>query len=156
MKNVFELRKLTKAFYDDYPESTFPEIERKQNRPYAVLLIKISDRTFAIPFRSNIRHRYCYKFKTSDRSTDSSTGLDYSKAVVITKAKYLGNRININNKEYIELQKKCFFIRSKFEKYVKGYLKILSGKTNPFLERKYRFSTLKYFKTFLRKNASLL
>ena len=91
-------------------------METKENRPYVVLLVNINDIKFAIPLRTNIRHRKCNKFKTSDRETDSITGIDYSKAVVISKDFYLGKVTDINDKEYLELQQKAFFIIKKFKK----------------------------------------
>lgn len=48
-----------------------------EDRPFLVLLIKIKDLTFAIPFRSNVRHNYCYKFKNSTRDIETSTALDF-------------------------------------------------------------------------------
>lgn len=80
--------------------------------------MNINNIKFAIPLRTNIRHSYCYKFNTSDRETDSITGIDYSKAVVISKDSYLGEVTDINDKEYLELQQKTFFIINKFKKYV--------------------------------------
>ena len=84
--------------------------------------MEINTIRFAIPLRTNIRHSYCYKFKTSDRKTDSVTGVDYSKAVVISKDSYLGEAADINDKEYLELQQKTYFIISKFKKYVNDYI----------------------------------
>ena len=106
MAKLVELRKLSKEFYKAHPHSEYPEMETKENRPYVVLLVNINDIKFAIPLRTNIRHSYCYKFKTSDRETDSITGIDYSKAVVISKDSYLGEVTDINDKEYLELQQK--------------------------------------------------
>ena len=71
--------------------------------------MEINNIKFAIPLRTNIRHSYCYKFKTSDRETESSTGIDFSKAVVISKDNYLGEETDINDKEYLELQEKSVF-----------------------------------------------
>ena len=146
MKQVFELRRLTKDFYDDYPKDSFPEIERKKGRPYALLLVQIKGLKFAIPFRTNIRHTYCYKFKTTDRNTKSSTGIDFSKTIVVTKESYLGEQTDINNKEYLELQKRCFFIKRKFENYIHNFIKVITGKANQYVIRRYKYSTLNYFK----------
>ena len=146
MKQVFELRKLTKDFYNDYPKTYFPEIERKNGRPYAVLLLQIEGLKFAIPFRTNIRHNYCYKFKSTDRKTTSSTGIDFSKAIVVLKENYLGEQTDINNKEYLELQKRCFFIKRKFEKYVLNFIKVIKREANEYVIKRYKYSTLYYFK----------
>lgn len=120
MEKLVELRKLSKEFYKAYPHNEFTEMEAKLGRPYVVLLVKINNAKFAILLRINIRHSYCYKFKTSDCETDSITEIDYSKAVVISKDSYLGEVTDINDKEYLELQQKTFFIiyvciKEKFE-----------------------------------------
>ena len=152
MKQILELRKLTKKFYKDYPKRKFPEIEHKSSRPYVVLLVKVDDVQFAIPLRSNIRHSYCYKFKTSDRETNSSTAIDFSKAVVITNPSYLGNNTDINDKEYLEIQQKTFFILKQFKRYVNGYIKFKLEGGNKHTQKKYRFTTLEYFNDVILKN----
>ncbi len=123
-----ELRKLTQKFYDDYPQSLYPEIEYKLGRPYVILLVKIRKKTFAIPFRTNIKHSSCYKFKSTKRITNSSTGLDFSKAVVIIKKEHLSDLTYIDNKEYV---------------YDYVHYKRYGG--NKYIEKRYRYTTLKYF-----------
>ncbi len=145
MAKLIELRKLSKEFYKAYPHSEYPEMEAKENRPYVVLLVQINKIQFAIPLRTNIRHSYCYKFKTSDRETKSSTGIDFSKAVVISKDSYLGEKTDINDKEYLELQEKTFFIIKKFKKYVSDYISFKKNGGNEHIAKRYLFSTLKYF-----------
>ena len=145
MKKIYALNYLSNEFYNDYPACDFPEIEHKVARPYMVLLIKIENNTYAIPFRTNIRHRYCYKFKHSNRESQSVTGLDYTKAVIVNDSKYIGGKANIDNKEFVELNNKYYFIISQFKKYVIGYTEYTTGKLNKYEQRKYRFSTLKYF-----------
>ncbi|MBO5529273.1 MAG: hypothetical protein J6A47_08185 [Bacilli bacterium] len=149
MAKLLELRRLSKEFYKAYPHSKYPEMEAKENRPYVVLLVEINKIQFAIPLRTNIRHSYCYKFKTSDRKTDSITGVDYSKAVVISKVSYLGEATDINDKEYLELQQKTFFIINKFKKYVDDYISYKKYGGNEFVAKRYSFSTLKYFDDIL-------
>lgn len=149
MAKLVELRKLSKEFYNAYPHNEFPEMEAKLGRPYVVLLVKINNVKFAIPLRTNIRHSYCYKFKTSDRGTDSITGIDYSKAVVISKDSYLGEVTDINDKEYLELQQKTFFIINKFKKYVNDYINYKKHGGNEYVAKRYAFSALKYFDDIL-------
>lgn len=145
MKNMYELRYLTDEFYRHYNKEEYPEIEAKMNRPYMVLLIKIDNNTFAIPFRTNIRHSFCYKFKKSNRSTSSVTGLDFTKAVVVNNASYIGARATIDNKEFVELNNKFYFIISKFRNYLSGYYKYVEGEASEYESKKYRYSTLRYF-----------
>ena len=152
MAKLVELRKLSKGFYKDYPHEKYPEMEAKVGRPYVVLLVEISNVKFAIPLRTNIRHSYCYKFRTSDRDTDSATGIDFSKAVVISKDSYLGEETDINDKEYLELQEKVFFIINKFKKYVNGYISFKKNGGNDYVAKRYMYSTLKYFDDILFTN----
>ena len=149
MIRILELRKLSNQFYKDYPHENFPEMETKPNRPYVVLLLEIDHIKFAIPLRTNIRHSFCYKFRTSDRKTESVTGIDFSKAVVITKSDYLGERANINDKEYLELQRKAYFIVGRFRKYVEDYIKLKRHGGNEYVVKRYAFSTLRYFDDIL-------
>lgn len=151
MKKLIELRKLSTAFYKDYPHSKYPEVESKINRPYIVLLVEINQIQFAIPLRTSIRHSYCYKFKKSDRKTDSATGIDFSKAIVVTNKSYLGEETDINDKEYLELQEKAFFIISKFKKYVLDYINFKKYGGNEFVSKRYKYSTLNYFDSVLLK-----
>lgn len=132
-------------FYADYPSNLFPEIENKPTRPYVVLIIDIQGNKYALPFRTHIRHKYCYKFKNSNRATDSATGIDFSKAVIVNDPKYIGDPTQIDNKEYVELANKFYFIISKFTNYLQGYIKFRTNGGDEFAEKKYKFTTLKYF-----------
>ena len=109
------------------------------------MLVKIDSNTFAIPFRTNIRHRYCYKFKQSNRDTQTVTGLDYTKAVIVNSINFIGDKATIDNKEFVELNNKYFFILKQFKKYVDGYRDFVNGKLNQYENKRYQFSTLKYF-----------
>ena len=145
MSKKYKISRLSADFFKDYCSSDFPEIENKNSRPYLVLMIKIDDNIFAIPFRTNIRHKYSYQFKNSSRPSDSITGLDYTKAIIIDDDKYIGEDTNIDNKEYIELNKKFYFILNQFKNYVNGYYDYVDGKLSDFSAKKYKYTTLKYF-----------
>lgn len=146
MKKDFTLNKLSAGFYEAFPEDAYSEIERKQSRPYVVLVIETEGERFALPLRTNIRHNCCYRFKNTGRCTESSTGIDFTKAVVISDEKYIGEPVSIDNKEYAELNDKFYFIRGKFRNYLLGYIKFCKEGGNDFVARKYRFTTLRYFK----------
>lgn len=149
MKQLLELRKMSDLFYKTFSKHLFPEIEHKIGRPYVVLVVKINNFRFAIPLRTNIRHSYCYKFKTSDRKTESKTGIDFSKAVIIDNDNFLGEKTYINNKEYVELRNKAFFILKKFKKYVQDYINFKKHGGNEYIAKRYKYSTLQYFDKIL-------
>lgn len=144
-KKLYELHYLSKDFYDKYNAIEYPEIEHKTQRPYIVLLIKIDDNTFGLPLRTNIRHSNCYKFQYSSRPTNSITGIDFSKAVVVNNNDYIGDIAEMDNKEYVELNDRIAFIISKFRTYIKGYRTYAMGQANEHQAKKYRYTSLKYF-----------
>lgn len=144
-KKLYELHYLSAEFYNKYNASDYPEIEHKVQRPYIVLLVKVDDNTFALPLRTNIKHSSCYKFQYSSRPTDSITGIDFSKAVIVNEEKYIGEAAEIDNKEYVELNDRIAFIISKFRTYIKGYHIYAAGKANEYHAKRYKYTTLKYF-----------
>lgn len=144
-KKTYRLNYLTAEFYQKYNSADYPEIENKDGRPYMVVLIKIENNTFAVPFRTNVTHNNCYKFKHSTRDTAAGTGLDYTKAVVVNDSKYIGDDARINDMEYTELSQNAVFIIKQFKKFVSDYIAYANGKTNYYAMKKFKFTTLKYF-----------
>ena len=144
-KKIYELHYLSTEFYNKYNASEYPEIEHKAQRPYIVLLVKVDDNTFALPLRTNIKHSSCYKFQYSSRPTESITGIDFSKAVIVNEEKYIDGSAEIDNKGYVELNDRIAFIISKFRTYIKGYYAYVAGKSNEYQSKRYKYTTLKYF-----------
>lgn len=145
MQTVFTLNKLSMDFYMNYPAIQYAEIEYKPSRPYVVMVIEITGNKFALPLRTNIRHNYCYKFKNTGRDTQSSTGIDFTKAVIVNDEKYIGVPTTIDNKEYVELMNKFYFVIKKFRNYLQGYIDYRRNGGDEFTARKYQFTTLQYF-----------
>lgn len=145
----YKLNYLSADFYNKYNSADYPEIENKANRPYMVMLIQIENNTFAIPFRTNVKHNNCYKFKNSSRQTNSTTGLDYTKAVVVNDNRYIGEAARVNDMEYIELDTNYHIIIKQFTSFVKGYIKFVNGTLNEYQAKNYKYTTLKYFENEL-------
>lgn len=144
-EKIYEIRRLTQEFYDKFDSIHYPEILHKSERPYVVMIAQIENNTFAIPFRTNINHNSGYKFSKSLRNTTSNTGLDFSKAVIVNDKKFIGGVTTIDNYEYKELNDKCYFIIKKFVNYLNGYKKYVTGETNEYISRKYKYTTLQYY-----------
>ena len=145
----YKLNYLSAEFYNKYNSVDYPEIENKANRPYMVMLLQIENNTFAIPFRTNVKHKNCYKFKSSSRHTNSTTGLDYTKAVVVNDDKYIGEAARVNDMEYVELDANYHIIAKQFASFVKGYIKFMNGMLNEYQAKNYKYTTLKYFENEL-------
>lgn len=138
-----QVRLLSILFYERYSDNR--EILSKQNRPYLVLLVEYRGLKFAIPFRSNIQHSHAYKFQ-GESSKRQSSGLDFSKSVIIFNDDEIGMPAHIDSKEHTELAKRYNFIVEKFQKYIDDFIEGLSQEPLP---PKYNFSSLTYYKEVL-------
>ena len=118
----------------------------KTGRPYLSLIIECNDKTFAIPFRTNIKHPYSFLFKTSGRASNDNKrlpGIDFTKAVVIQQTDIEGP-CTIDKKEWIELNKNLVTIISNFIEYLKKFA--ASVGTADFEKLPvFKFSSLQYF-----------
>lgn len=141
----YSINFLTESFFYDHSRTKYPEIERKRNRPYMFIALRIEGNYFAIPFRTNINHKYSYRFGATGRKTVFSTGVDFTKAVIVDKESYIGEKVKIDKAEYNELRKKYFHVIAKFKKYVKGYITLSRKKVDMESNYKYRYSTLRYY-----------
>lgn len=135
MKYIF----LTEEFYKDY--ANCPEIEQKRLRPYVMLIVQIDNLTFALPLRSHIKHSYAF-------ITDeiNSCGVDYSKAVVISKSEYIDNKRQprIRSNEYKVLVSKERTVTQEFINYLADYKKAVKERANR-TSYTYKYCTLQYF-----------
>lgn len=134
---------LSPVFYDRNANN--PEILSKQNRPYLVLLVDYRGLKFAIPFRSNIQHTHAYKFQGPD-SQRKSSGLDFSKSVLISNNDEIGAPAHLIPAERKELLKRFHFIVEKFHAYIDDFIE---GLNNEPLQPKYKMSSLTYYKEAL-------
>lgn len=128
----------------------------KDKRPYGCLLIKThNDYYIRVPFRSHIHHKNAFLFKNTERSKTDSSGLDYSKTVLIRPEdydKYLIENAVVDTDEYKAVRMNIYKIEKQISKYIEGYVKSVSDFENAdkkSFERKYKYSTLKYFHDIL-------
>jgi len=140
-----EFHRLSTAFYAQF--NRCEEILTKEERPYYVLLLELDGLTYAIPLRSHITHPYCF---IADSSSSQKSGLDYSKAVIITdSAKYIDPApVTIRQHEYNFLKQREYLVKKQFSSYVALYKKeIHRRQENPALpvSSLCRYASLKYF-----------
>lgn len=85
-----ELRLLSDSFYNTYDPSSCPEILQKSNRAYNIAVFNSHKGYYVcVPFRSNITHKYAYRFKKSKRSKYNKSGVDYKKMIIIRNLDYI-------------------------------------------------------------------
>lgn len=128
---------LSEKFYAQY--SIFPEILKKETRPYACLTVLIDGITFAIPFRHHINHSHAF-------ITNGMQGLDYSKAVVIENEEYISPfPAWIETSDFNAIKGREARIVNGMRKYYRLYLKAMENRDNPHYANIVNYSTLKYF-----------
>lgn len=133
---------LSPAFYSAY--AGCPEILTKPARPYVCLAVTIDGVRFAIPIRHHIPHQWA--FFTIDRR-----GLDYTKAVVLSRPEYIGSTgAWIEQAEFDLLKKKERMIINGMRHYLQAYKKALRYPDNPHYENIRSRSALQYFHRELR------
>lgn len=154
MNYIFEIKKLTKSFYDIHNGDE--DIIRKTQRAFNVLLVDVKDYYICIPFRSHISHEYAYKFKDSERSKTNDSGLDYTKICIINDSNYIDNSITtVDNDEYKEMISNIDIIVEGAINYIDEYIDHINGiKTlsKRKFSKKYKYSSLKYFHSELGVN----
>lgn len=117
-------------------------------RGYGLVVIQFKRLTFAIPLRSNIKHRAAhFTFSNPVKGQAKNKGLDFSKALLITRHDYVSTEpFKVPPQEYRRLRNKTVFITQSFEKYVNRYIKACKSRDAHILHSlEYRFTTLKNY-----------
>ena len=147
---------LTRQFYNNVVALNLAEILHKDVRPYAMVIIKIKDQQFAIPFRHNIaRHRHSHFYPTIEvlnvvTGQMEQAGLDYTKAVIIQSTDIDYKRIpRIDTAEFNSLKGKDTVIANQVKNFVEEYCHAVARQlSNQSLPRDYfllQTSSLQYF-----------
>lgn len=141
-ENKLEFVLLTDDFYKDYDANIYTEILKKDSRPYITFIIKIDNIDYAVPFRTTINHPFGYFTNPPEKC-----GIDYKKAIVITKPNYIykSKDILISQDEYINIRDNEDLIIKGFKNYLKKYKKAIKKLS---VKRNYeicKFSSLQYF-----------
>lgn len=147
MDFTYQVLRLTSAFYNAYPKTQYPELLTKNGRAYTCLLLDLHyDYFIAVPFRTEIRHKYAYKFTCSTRSRLHQSGLDYSKIAIIQNPEYISEHSAVvDSDEYHEAKAHIKRIVLESNQYIAGYIKSVEKNDWRKLKRVYTFSTLPYF-----------
>ena len=155
MDYAVDVCQLSHSFYSAYPLTQYPEIMRKNERPYTCLLIETrEDYVICVPFRSSIHHNDAFLFTNTKRSLHTRSGLDYKKTVIIKDLSYIDSTtpVVVDNDEYTAMMINIRTIVTEVDRYIKAYVNHVSGSAilhqREFL-RHYRFSTLPYFHDIL-------
>ena len=99
-ENDYQILKLTDVFFDQYPNPPYVELLQKRKRAYTCILFQTHYGYFiCVPYRTEISHKYAYRFKNSKRSLQHKSGFDYSKIVIIVKTEYIDTKDALIDKD---------------------------------------------------------
>ena len=102
-----------------------------------------------IPYRTELSHKYSYRFRNSKRSVKNKSGLDYTKMVIIEKESYFSSvSAVVDNDEYIETVQNIVRIKREVMKFLNDYIEHMKGNTvlhTREFQRRYAYSPLQYF-----------
>jgi protein AbiQ len=148
-----QLRKLDNSFYEE--NSHLIQVLDNHNgnwqagktRGYGIVVIEFKGLKFAIPLRSNIKHKAAYITVRSTEPSIKGKGLDYSKALFISQERYISSEIfKIPPEEHKKLLNKEHHITTQFTKYVEHYVKAMSKVDKNILQsNEYRYTTLQNY-----------
>lgn len=148
--NDYQILKLTDEFYKAYPNPPYIELMKKKGRAYTCLLFQTHyDFFICVPFRTEISHKQAFHFKKSKRSKEHKSGLDYSKIIIITKNEFIDkDDAFVDKDEFNETMVNLNRIKTEALAYVENYIgyhkKQLKLHKREY-ERRYRYSSLRYF-----------
>ncbi|MBR1711017.1 MAG: hypothetical protein IJ719_19680 [Clostridia bacterium] len=150
---------LSSEFYNLHPQNDFPEILHKEERPYNCLCFSCEkDYSICIPFRTNMSHRFGYRFRKSARSRNNLSGLDYTKIVIINDDKYISQiPAVVDNDEFTEMMQNIDAIVNGALAYVENYVNHKKGSCvldQQVFERRYGRSSIQYFDDILLEDNS--
>ena len=132
---------LSDSFYRTHPHDIYPEIESKGSRPHVMFLVELDEgKWFAIPLRSNIRHRFC--FRTVDKG-----GLDYTKAIPLLDPTFVDSKRKamVRQSDWPIIQSNRSRIKRDMRRYIERYRKARENPDRPGNADLIRYSTLQYF-----------
>lgn len=136
----FQYVHLNALFYEDF--KGYHEIMMNEDRQYLHIITDYRGNTYAIPFRSEITHAFCFRLSSVDNK-----GLDYTKSVIINdvlKYVYLSKK-NIPQNQHNLIVANEVKIKRYFYRYVDDYCKAVQKNDVNVLRRIGRFSSLKNY-----------
>jgi hypothetical protein len=146
----YQILMLSDLFYNTYPNPPHLEILKKQSRSYNCILFQTQyDYLVCIPYRTEISHKYAYKFTSSQRSIDHKSGLDYTKMVIVKNMDYICPLAAvIDQDEYVETVHNIKRIKDEAIEFLYSYVNHIDGSVSLHhreFSRRFGFSPLKYF-----------
>lgn len=95
-------------------------ILKQVKRPYVYVKVRVSEKDFLLPLRSNLNHPNGFH---APSSKSANAGIDYSHALLLPDESYIKKRSHLDKEQYDYVQANYETIKKGFSLYLKDYIR---------------------------------
>lgn len=95
-------------------------VPKQIKRPYVYVKVRVEDKDFLLPLRSNLNHPNGFH---APSSKSANAGIDYSHALILPDRSYIKNRTHLDREQYNYIRDNYETIKNGFGSYLKDYMR---------------------------------
>ncbi|AJI09090.1 hypothetical protein [Bacillus cereus] len=95
-------------------------VPKQIKRPYVYVKVRVEDKDFLLPLRSNLNHPNGFH---APSSKSANAGIDYSHALILPNRSYIKNRTHLDREQYNYIRDNYETIKTGFGSYLKDYIR---------------------------------
>ncbi|NWK72602.1 hypothetical protein HWX41_27155 [Bacillus paramycoides] len=95
-------------------------VSKQMKRPYVYVKVRVEDKDFLLPLRSNLNHPNGFH---APSSKSANAGIDYSHALILPNRSYIKNQSHLDREQYNFIKDNYETIKSGFGSYLKDYIR---------------------------------
>lgn len=96
------------------------KVPKQVKRPYVYMKVRVEDKDFLLPLRSNLNHPNGFH---APSSKSANAGIDYSHALILPDRSYIKNRTHLDREQYNYIRDNYEPIKNGFGSYLKDYIR---------------------------------
>ncbi|MEC3226113.1 hypothetical protein P9027_29790 [Bacillus thuringiensis] len=124
MTKKIEVVHLNKKYFDEnsHFKNMLDEnnVSKQMKRPYVYVKVRVEDKDFLLPLRSNLNHPNGFH---APSSKSANAGIDYSHALILSNRTYIKNQTHLDREQYNFIKDNYETIKSGFGSYLKDYIR---------------------------------
>ncbi len=95
-------------------------VPKQIKRPYVYVKVRVEDKEFLLPLRSNLNHPNGFH---APSSKSANAGIDYSHALILPDRSYIKDRTHLDREQYNYIRDNYETIKNGFGSYLKDYIR---------------------------------
>lgn len=95
-------------------------VPKQVKRPYVYMKVRVEDKDFLLPLRSNLNHPNGFH---APSSKSANAGIDYSHALILPDRSYIKDRTHLDREQYNYIRDNYETIKNGFGSYLKDYIR---------------------------------